>query len=85
MSVPYAIVNKDGVLAAIVPERTVGEIMTSALVPNMGYRMECRPATEEEIIQVAAQFIPEVPPKREVRYKLVDTSLGKIRVEVQGA
>lgn len=84
--VPYAIVNKEGVLAAIVPERTVGEIMTSALIPNMGYRMECRPATQGEILQVASQLrqaLPPEPPKEEVRYELVDTQLGKIKVEIQ--
>lgn len=56
MSVPYAIIDRNGMVAAIVPERIVGEVMTSALVPNMGYRMECRPATEDEIYRLLCQL-----------------------------
>lgn len=47
-------------VAAIVPEHIVAQVMTSALVPNMGYRMECRPATEEEIYQLE-QNRPPLP------------------------
>lgn len=56
MSVPYAVVDRNGMVAAIVPEHIVAEVMASALVPNMGYRMECRPATEEEIYELIYQL-----------------------------
>lgn len=71
MSAPYAIVGRNGVVAAIVPEHIVAEVMASALVPNMGYRMECRPATEEEIYKLVYQLEQNRPPlpERPVRYK----------------
>lgn len=56
MSEPYAIVTRGGDVIAIVPENIVGQEMTSALVPNTGYRMECRPATKEEIFNLAIQL-----------------------------
>ena len=69
MSVPYAIVDRNGMVAAIVPEHIVAEVMASALVPNMGYRMECRPATEEEIYQLEQNRPPL--PERSVRYRTI--------------
>lgn len=71
MSVPYTIVDRNGMVAAIVPEHIVAQVMTSALVPNMGYRMECRPATEEEIYQLIYPLEQNRPPlpERSVRYK----------------
>lgn len=73
MGVPYAIVDRDGMVAAIVPEHIVAEVMASALVPNMGYRMECRPATEEEIHQLVHQLEQNRPPlpERSVRYRTI--------------
>ncbi|ARB11621.1 hypothetical protein CB7_147 [Pectobacterium phage vB_PatM_CB7] len=61
-------------VAAIVPESIVAQVMTSALVPNMGYRMECRPATEEEIYKLAYQLEQNRPPlpERSVRYQAVE-------------
>lgn len=73
MGVPYAIVDRNGMVAAIVPEHIVAEVMASALVPNMGYRMECRPATEEEIYQLIYQLEQNRPPlpERSVRYRTI--------------
>lgn len=73
MSVPYAIVDHNGMVAAIVPEHIVAEVMTSALVPNMGYRMECRPATEEEIFQLIYQLEKSkpVPQEKAMRFQTV--------------
>lgn len=74
MGLPYAIVDRNGMVAAIVPEPIVAEVMASALVPNMGYRMECRPATEEEIYQLIYQLEQNRPPlpERSVRYQAVE-------------
>lgn len=73
MSVPYTIVDRNGMVAAIVPEHIVAEVMTSSLVPNMGYRMECRPATEEEIYELLYQLEQGRPPlpERSMRYKTI--------------
>lgn len=72
--VPYAIVSREGDVVAIVPENIVGQVMTSALVPNMGYRMECRPATEDEIYQLIYQLEQNRPPlpERAMRYQTVE-------------
>ncbi|ATS93557.1 hypothetical protein P1A145kb_p157 [Pectobacterium phage DU_PP_I] len=85
MSVPYTIVDRNGMAAAIVPEHIVAQVMTSALVPNMGYRMECRPATEEEIYQLLYQLEQNRPPlpERSVRYRTI-SGVGQQLVVVMG-
>lgn len=74
MSVPHAIVSREGDVVAIVPESIIGQVMTSALIPNMGYRMECRPATEEEIYRLLYQLEKSRPPipERTMRYRIVE-------------
>lgn len=62
--VPHAIVSREGDIVAIVPDNIVGQVMTSALIPNMGYRMECRPATEDEIYRLLRQLVKS-------RYRIV--------------
>lgn len=79
MSVPYAIVDRNGMVAAIVPGSIVAEVMTSALVPNMGYRMECRPATEEEIYELIYQLEQNrTPVQEDSLYVVVPTLPGRV-------